>query len=65
MGSNEAIRQAVKAGVGISVISRRAVLEDLEQGRLQEIKIKKLPLVTKFLSDYPETEDPFSPGPGI
>ncbi|MBA4394361.1 MAG: LysR family transcriptional regulator [Desulfobacca sp.] len=48
MGSNEAIRQAVKAGVGISIISRRAVLEDLEQGRLQELKIKKLPLIRNF-----------------
>lgn len=48
MGSNEAIRQAVKAGVGISIISRRAVLDDLEQGRLQELKIKKLPLIRNF-----------------
>lgn len=48
MGSNEAIRQAVKAGLGISVISRRAVLEDLEQGRLQEIKIRKFPLLRNF-----------------
>jgi DNA-binding transcriptional LysR family regulator len=48
MGSNEAIRQAVKAGLGISIISRRAVLEDLEQGRLREAKIKKLPLIRNF-----------------
>ncbi len=48
MGSNEAIRQAVKAGLGVSVISRRAVLEDLEQGRLQEIKIRKFPLLRNF-----------------
>jgi DNA-binding transcriptional LysR family regulator len=48
MGSNEAIRQAVKAGVGMSIISRRAVLEDLKQGRLQELRIKKLPLIRNF-----------------
>lgn len=48
MGSNEAVRQAVKAGVGISIISRRAVAEDLELGRLQELKIKKLPLLRSF-----------------
>ncbi len=48
MGSNEAIRQAVKAGLGISVISRRAVWEDLEQGRLQEIKIRNFPLLRNF-----------------
>ena len=48
MGSNEAIRQAVKAGVGISIISRLAVSEDLEQGRLREVKIGKLPLPRNF-----------------
>lgn len=48
MGSNEAVRQAVKAGLGISIISLRAVLEDLEQGRLQEIKIRKFPLFRNF-----------------
>ena len=48
MGSNEAIRQAVKAGVGISIVSRRAVEEDLELGRVQEVKIKKLPLNRDF-----------------
>jgi DNA-binding transcriptional LysR family regulator len=48
MGSNEAVRQAVKAGLGISVISRLAVQEDLEQGQLQEIKIRKFPLLRNF-----------------
>jgi len=48
MGSNEAVRQAVKAGLGISIISRQAVSEDLEQGRLQEIKIRKFPLLRNF-----------------
>jgi DNA-binding transcriptional LysR family regulator len=48
MGSNEAVRQAVKSGLGASIISRRAVLEDLEQNRLQELKIKKLPLTRNF-----------------
>ncbi len=48
MGSNEAIRQAVKAGLGVSVISRRAVLEDLEEGRLREVKIRKFPLLRNF-----------------
>ena len=48
MGSNEAVRQAVKAGLGISIISRRAVQEDLEQGRLREMKVKRLPLIRNF-----------------
>jgi DNA-binding transcriptional LysR family regulator len=48
MGSNEAIRQAVKSGVGISILSRRAVVEDLEAGRVREIKVNKLPLQRDF-----------------
>lgn len=48
MGSNEAIRQAVKAGMGISILSRRAVVEDLEAGRLREIRVNKLPLRREF-----------------
>jgi DNA-binding transcriptional LysR family regulator len=48
MGSNEAVRQAVKAGVGISIISRRAVAEDLKAGTIQEMKIRKLPLFRNF-----------------
>ena len=48
MGSNEAVRQAVKSGLGASIISRRAVLEDLEQYRLLDVKIKKLPLTRNF-----------------
>ncbi|MEW6187141.1 MAG: selenium metabolism-associated LysR family transcriptional regulator [Thermodesulfobacteriota bacterium] len=48
MGSNEAIRQAVKSGVGISILSRRAVSEDLERGQVREIKIKRFPLRRDF-----------------
>jgi DNA-binding transcriptional LysR family regulator len=48
MGSNEAIRQAVKAGLGISIISRLAVEDDLRDGRLQEVRIKRLPLMRSF-----------------
>jgi DNA-binding transcriptional LysR family regulator len=48
MGSNEAIRQAVRSGVGISIISRRAVAEDLAAGLLREIKVKRFPLLRHF-----------------
>jgi len=48
IGSNEAVRQAVKAGMGVSIISRLAVLEDLEQGRFKEIRINRLPMVRNF-----------------
>ena len=32
--SNEAVKEAVKAGVGISMISQRSIAEDLRQGTL-------------------------------
>jgi DNA-binding transcriptional LysR family regulator len=48
MGSNEAIRQAVKAGVGATIISRLAVREDLELGHFKEIRINRLPMVRNF-----------------
>ena len=40
MGSSEAVREAVKAGVGASIISRLAVRSDLEIGLLKEVVIK-------------------------
>ncbi len=48
LGSTEAIRQAVKAGVGCAFISRRAVEDDLGCGLLQEIKVKGLYIKRHF-----------------
>ncbi|HMK64720.1 MAG TPA: selenium metabolism-associated LysR family transcriptional regulator [Thermodesulfobacteriota bacterium] len=48
MGSNEAIRQAVKAGVGATIISRLAVRDDLKQGLFEEIRIKRFSIARKF-----------------
>ena len=42
MGSTQAIKQAVKAGVGISLISRRAVAEECQHGTLHCVKVKDL-----------------------
>lgn len=41
-GSSDAIREAVKAGLGFSVISRLAVQEELARGVLKEIKLKDI-----------------------
>lgn len=38
-GSTEAVKQAVKAGLGISILSRMAVTEDLQSGTLREVRI--------------------------
>ncbi len=40
MGGAEAVRQGIKARIGISIVSRRAVAEDLERGSLVEVPIE-------------------------
>lgn len=39
-GSIEAVKQAVKTGLGISILSKMSVTEDFKHGTLKEIKIK-------------------------
>lgn len=39
MGSTEAVRQAIKARVGVSILSRNAVAEDLKLGTLASVDI--------------------------
>lgn len=48
MGSTQAIKQAVKAGVGVSVISRRAVDEDSRSGLVWCLKIRDLKITRAF-----------------
>ena len=42
MGSTEAIRQGIKAGVGVSILSKCAVAEELTTGSLKKVRIKGL-----------------------
>ena len=44
MGSTEAVKQAVKSGLGLSVVSRLAVREELGNGSLKEIDMEGLPV---------------------
>jgi DNA-binding transcriptional LysR family regulator len=48
MGSTQAIKQAVKAGVGISVLSRRAVEEECRHGLLWCLRVKELTVTRAF-----------------
>ncbi|MHC1728316.1 MAG: selenium metabolism-associated LysR family transcriptional regulator [Syntrophobacteraceae bacterium] len=48
MGSTEAVRQAVKARIGISILSSHAVMEDIERGRLYAISIKGVRIQRPF-----------------
>jgi DNA-binding transcriptional LysR family regulator len=59
LGSNEAIKHAVSASLGISVLSRLAVQGELESGRLAEIHVQGFPLRRRWnvvwRSDRPQT----------
>jgi len=48
MGSTEAIRQAVRAGLGCSIVSRRAVKDDLEHGLLHAPVLEGVQLSRQF-----------------
>jgi DNA-binding transcriptional LysR family regulator len=42
MGTTEAVRQSVKAGIGVSILSRLAVCEDLRWGTLREVGLENV-----------------------
>ena len=48
MGSTQAVKQAVRAGVGVSVLSRRAVDDDCRRGVLGCLRIKGLEVTRAF-----------------
>jgi len=48
MGSSDAVRQSVKAGLGVSILSIRALRDDIEANRLAAVRIKGLPLERNF-----------------
>ncbi len=48
IASNEAVRQAVKAGAGVAVISRRAVQDDIHCGLVAALRFREARLVRDF-----------------
>ncbi len=48
IGSTAAVKEAVKAGIGISILSKRAVQEDVDCGRLTAISLKGHDLYRPF-----------------
>jgi DNA-binding transcriptional LysR family regulator len=48
MGSTQAIKQAVRAGLGVSVMSRRSVEDEWKAGQVAGLKISDLPLARSF-----------------
>jgi DNA-binding transcriptional LysR family regulator len=48
VGSSDAVRQAVKAGLGISILSSRALKDDIEAGRLAAVRISGVKMERHF-----------------
>ncbi len=48
VGSSDAVRQAVKAGLGVSILSERALKDDIDAGRLSAVRIKGVRMERKF-----------------
>jgi len=47
-GSNDAVKQAVKAGLGVSILSRLSVAEELKHKVLKEVRLRNLKLLRSF-----------------
>ncbi|HBG92352.1 MAG: hypothetical protein A2X54_00080 [Nitrospirae bacterium GWF2_44_13] len=48
LGSTDAVKEAVKSGLGASILSRVAVRDDLKLGILREVKVKGLNMKRSF-----------------
>jgi len=48
VGSSDAVRQAVKAGLGVSILSIRALREDIHAGRISAVRLRGLKLERSF-----------------
>jgi DNA-binding transcriptional LysR family regulator len=48
VGSSDAVRQAVKAGLGVAILSSRALKDDIEAGRLAAVRISGVRMERHF-----------------
>ena len=60
MGSNETIKQAVIAGLGIAVLSLHTVMDELHSGRLVQLRAPGLPIVRHWFLVWP-SDKPMRP----
>jgi len=60
LGSNETVKQAVIAGLGIALISAHTVVAELESGRLATIPLQGLPIVRQWFLVH-RRDAPLSP----
>lgn len=56
LGSNEAIKHAVMAGLGVAVLPKFSVLLELELGKLNMVKVDKFPLKQSWSVVYPKAK---------
>ncbi len=52
LGTNETIKQAVIAGLGVALISAHTVMAELDSGRLVRLKAPGLPLIRQWFVSY-------------
>jgi DNA-binding transcriptional LysR family regulator len=48
LGSNEAIKEAVLKGLGLAILSKRAVGKEIQGGELRALKVARLPLLREM-----------------
>jgi DNA-binding transcriptional LysR family regulator len=47
-GSSTAVKEGIKSGLGLSILSARAIETELKAGLLKALKIKGLPMTRNF-----------------
>jgi len=58
LGSNEAIKQAIIGGLGISVLSRHTLALDAAMGQLTILDVKHFPIKRQWYAAYPAGKQP-------
>ena len=58
ISSNEGIRHAILAGLGVAVLPRLSVLSDLKLGTLKTLNIPGFPLIRSWCLVYPSGKHP-------
>lgn len=53
LGSNEAIKQGVKSGLGISMLSKLALVQEIENGDLVVLDVEGFPILDQWHLAYP------------
>ncbi len=58
LGSNDAVKHAVLAGLGVAVVPKLSVLSELALGSLQALNITGFPLRRSWCVVYPQARHP-------